>query len=184
MQATSLTKTFKVGGSTGHGTFALAKAYHQLKFEVQDLPEVAKNGTDQLTGQPQQVSSRVSFRGHDFFRPQPVHGASIYLLRMILHDWAEKEAIQILSNLVPALGDGSKILIMDTVLPDPGTIPATKERMLRVRDLTMRQVFNSQERTMSDWEELVNLADSRLKITGANQPNGSNMSLITVELQN
>ena len=103
---------------------------------------------------------------------------------MILHDWAEKEAVQILSNLVPALLDGSKILIMDTVLPDPGTIPATKERMLRVRDLTMRQVFNSQERTMSDWEELVNLADSRLKITGANQPNGSNMSLITVELQN
>lgn len=103
---------------------------------------------------------------------------------MILHDWAEKEAVQILSNLVPALVDGSKILVMDTVLPDPGTIPATKERMLRVRDLTMRQVFNSQERTMSDWEELVNLADSRLKITGANQPNGSNMSLITVELQN
>lgn len=103
---------------------------------------------------------------------------------MILHDWAEKEAVQILSNLVPALADGSKILIMDTVLPDPGTIPATKERMLRVRDLTMRQVFNSQERTMSDWEELVDLTDSRLKITGTNQPNGSNMSLLTVELQN
>ncbi|CAJ2509014.1 Uu.00g140400.m01.CDS01 [Anthostomella pinea] len=172
-----------VGGSTGHGTFALASAYPGLRFEVQDLPEVTKNGLGLLEKHPESLATRVQFRSHDFFQPQPVEGASVYLLRMILHDWADADAIKILSNIVSSMSASSVILLMDTVLPDPGAVPAIQERALRVRDLTMRQVFNSKERTLDDWTSLLSLVDGRLYLSSVTQPPGSHMSLMTVSLR-
>ena len=169
-----------VGGSTGHGTIALAEAHPHLRFEIQDLEKVVTNGAELLKTQPEAIASRVSFRSHSFFDPQPVQGADVYFLRMIIHDWPDVEALKIISQLAPALKPHSKIVLMDTVLPTPGQIPVTKERVLRVRDLTMRQVFNSKERSLDDFEELLKGVDSRLKLERAHQPDGSHMSLLTV----
>lgn len=173
----------KIGGSTGHGTFALAEANPSLRYEVQDLDHVVKNGVQLLEKQPPSIAERVSFRGHDFFHAQPVHGARVYLLRMILHDWADADAAKILSNIAAAMSADSTLLIMDTVLPDPGDIPVTVERALRVRDLTMRQVFNSKERTLDDWIELLSVADRRLFLVDVKQPVKSHMSLLSVSLK-
>ncbi|KAB5542434.1 O-methyltransferase-domain-containing protein [Coniochaeta sp. 2T2.1] len=165
-----------IGGSTGHGSLALAAAYPGLKFEVQDLDVVASK---QVTTAPQ-----VSFKSHDFFKPQPTVGASVYLLRMIIHDWPDAEAQTILRNIVPALTpEGSTLLIMDTVLPLSGKLPSIRERVIRTRDLTMRQVFNAQERGLEDWEALLKSADPRLELRHVEQPDGSNMSLLTVKLK-
>jgi 6-hydroxytryprostatin B O-methyltransferase len=158
---------------------ALANAFPELQITVQDLPENAAEGAATLKPD---LASRVTFQGHDFFQPQPVIGADIYLLRMILHDWAIPEAVRILQQLVPAMRRGSRIVIMDSVLPRPGSIPSTKERLLRVRDLTMLQVFNSCERDLDDWTQLLSLADKRLRLTHVAQPRGSVMSLLTVTL--
>ncbi|KAF3403574.1 O-methyltransferase bik3 [Penicillium rolfsii] len=169
----------KVGGSTGNAGIALASAFPKLQITVQDLPENAAEGAATLKPD---LASRVTFQGHDFFQPQPVIGADIYLLRMILHDWAIPEAVRILQQLVPAMRRGSRIVIMDSVLPRPGSIASTKERLLRVRDLTMLQVFNSCERDLDDWTQLLSLADKRLRLTDVAQPRGSVMSLLTVTL--
>lgn len=181
---TELTLAFlKVGGSTGHGTFALAKAYPSLRFEVQDLDHVVKNGVELLKKQPSSVAERVSFRSHDFFHAQEVHGARVYLLRMILHDWAGPDAVKILANIAAAMSADSTLLIMDTVLPDPGDVPVTLERALRVRDLTMMQGFNSKERTLDDWTELLAAADQRLLLVDVKRPVKSHMSLLSVSLR-
>ncbi|KAB5536171.1 O-methyltransferase-domain-containing protein [Coniochaeta sp. 2T2.1] len=165
-----------IGGSTGHGSLALGAAYPGLKFEVQDLDVVASK---QVTTAPQ-----VSFKSHDFFKPQPTIGASVYLLRMIIHDWPDAEAQTILRNIVPALTpEESTLLIMDTVLPLSGRLPSIRERVIRTRDLTMRQVFNAQERGLEDWEALLKSVDPRLELRHVEQPDGSNMSLLTVKLK-
>ena len=101
---------------------------------------------------------------------------------MILHDWPTKEAQTILSKLVPALSVGSRILIMDTVLPDSGHISATQERLLRVRDLTMMQVFNSHERAIEDWSTLLEQVDARLRLIRVHQGFGSSMAILEVVL--
>ena len=106
----------------------------------------------------------------------------MYLLRMILHDWPAEEATAILNNLLPALNKGSRILIMDTVLPRPGALPSTQERLLRARDMTMLQAFNSLERDLEDWEHIFSATDPRLSIVRVVQPAGSVMSLIEVGL--
>lgn len=58
----------------------------------------------------------------------------------------------------------------------------TKERLLRVRDLTMLQVFNSCERDLDDWNQVLNLADQRLRVVDVTQPRGSVMALLTIDL--
>ncbi len=74
---------------------------------------------------------------------------------------------------------------MDSVLPAPGSVPSTVERLVRVRDLTMMQNFNSCERDLGDWEALLKAADpeGRLKIVNVVQPFGSVMSCLEVAFE-
>lgn len=129
---------------------------------------------------PETVSSRISFQVHDFFSPQPVKDVDVYLLRMILHDWPAKEALAILKNLLPALKHGARLIIMDRVLPVPGSIPSDEESLLRVRDLTMMQTFNSKERELEDWTKLLAEASGGLALKVVKQPYGSVMSVMEV----
>lgn len=141
------------------------------------------NGLKLLPNQPPSIRDRVDFRAYDFFVPQPTPGARVYLLRMILHDWADTDAAKILSNVVAAMSTHSVLVIMDTVLPEPSRVSSTVERIMRVRDLTMRQVFNSKERTLDDWEQLIEGSEKRLKIQSVEQPQQSHMSLLVVTLR-
>ncbi|CEJ55408.1 hypothetical protein PMG11_01669 [Penicillium brasilianum] len=174
-----------VGGSTGHASIALARRYPELTFIVEDLPEVVEGGPKYLASQDdrQALEGRVSYKAHSFFDPQPVQDADVYLLRMILHDWASADSVRILKHLAEALKPGSRIIIMDTVLPDPGSIPVSKERLLRVRDLTMMQVFNSQERHLEDWEDIISKVPRGLRMDQVIQPSGSVLSLIGLALK-
>lgn len=175
-----------IGGSTGHASYALAAACPNLRFEVQDLDAVV-NGEKAIQEHEKAApgsQSRVCFKAHNFFDPQPTKDAAVYMLRMIIHDWPDAEAKTILSNIVPALESAkATLLIMDTVLPSPGTLPSVRERVIRTRDLTMRQVFNAKERGIDDWEAVLREADPRLVLKNVRQPEGSNMSLLTIGLQ-
>lgn len=71
---------------------------------------------------------------------------------------------------------------MDTILPAPGEVTPHKEALLRVRDLTMLQVFNASERAMEDWEVVIKASDARFEIVNVKQPFGSAMGLIEVKL--
>ena len=63
---------------------------------------------------PSSLKSRVSFLPHNFFNPQPIQ-ADIYLIKLILHDWPDKQCIEILQGLRPALKPGAKIVFIDYV---------------------------------------------------------------------
>lgn len=127
-------------------------------------------------------SPSLQFHAHDFFQPQPASGAGVYLLRMILHDWPDEDAARILANLVPAMSNRSRILVMDIILPAPGSVPVSRERILRLRDMTMMQVFNSHERELDDWKAVFQKADGRLRLLNVHQPVGSTMSLMELGL--
>jgi 6-hydroxytryprostatin B O-methyltransferase len=174
-----------VGGSTGSAAIALAQAFPHLSFIVQDLPANAESGQKAvLESLPDEIKSRVTFQGHDFTQPQPVRGANIYLLRMILHDWPDTEAITIIRNVVVGMDPAvSRLLIMDTVLPKPGSVPVSVERIARARDLTMVQAFNSKERHLDDWKELLEATDSGVELVSVTQPFGSAMSVMEVRLR-
>ena len=170
----------QVGGNSGSASLALAKVFPNLRFVVQDLPEPIHNAQAQAETLPTDVVGRIEFVEHDFFTPQPVKDADVYLLRAIIHDWADEDAVRILKELTKVMKVDSRIVIMDVVLPTPGTSSLTFEAALRQKDLTMRQVFNGKEREVEDWHALIRKVDETLQIVAIRRPEGSQHSVIEI----
>lgn len=164
-----------VGGSSGHASIAIAKVAPHLKLVVQDLSKVVAHGEASL---PPDLEDRIFFQVHDFFTPQPVK-AELYLLRFILHDYSDLYATRILKCLVPALKRGSRLIVMDGVLPAPNTIPPSEERLLRIMDMKM-MTFNAKERELEGWIKLFAGADPRLRLKYVTKPPGSANSILEV----
>lgn len=169
-----------VGGGSGSASITLAKAYPNLRFVVQDQALPIKNAADRLAEAGPDISQRIQLTEHDFFQPQPVKHAAVYLLRMIIHDWPDDEAVKILRRQVDAMGPGSRIVIMDMVLPKPGSGSTTLEAALRQKDLSMLMTFNSKERESSDWYDLIQKVSPDLGIHAVQRPDGSQHSVIEV----
>ncbi|RSL69095.1 hypothetical protein CEP53_002351 [Fusarium sp. AF-6] len=173
-------KVVDVGGSSGSTATMLATTYPKLKLVVEDLPGPVKNARARIPELPEDVRSRIEILDYDFFTPQPVKGADVYLLRTIIHDWPDADAVKILRGIVEAMGPSSRLLIMDMVLPKPGSGSRTFEAALRQKDLTMIQAFNAKERETEEWTDL--LAKVGLTIRAIERPAGSELSVIEANL--
>ncbi|KAL4910754.1 S-adenosyl-L-methionine-dependent methyltransferase [Aspergillus multicolor] len=165
-----------LGGAKGHVSALLARQYPNLQFIVQDTPAVLAGAAETL---PENLRSRVKFQAHDFFTEQKVE-ADVYLLRNILHNWSDTYSIRILRALIPALRPGSKVVIHDYILPQPGTMSRMKEMAVRDMDLIMLTLCNSREREEADWVELFKKADSRFSNVKMWTPPGAALSIIEV----
>ncbi|RYP12601.1 hypothetical protein DL765_007232 [Monosporascus sp. GIB2] len=172
-----------VGGGSGGASLVVARVFKTLRFVVQDQATLIDHARNQKAkAADDEVWQRIELQGHDFFDPQPVIGTDVYLLRMIIHDWPDEKAVRILQQLAKAMKPGSRILIMDMVIPAPGSGPILVEAALRENDLCMRQVFNAKERETGDWHRLIQRVDPPLRIRAIKRPAGSQHSVVEVEL--
>ncbi|RYO96035.1 hypothetical protein DL763_003427 [Monosporascus cannonballus] len=183
-----------VGGSAGHASVTLARAYPGIKAVVQDRPEVVERAQNESASRLKNHGIKLAFQAHDFFKPQPARPrgfedegrGDVYLLRQILHDWGDEQSITILRHMAAALegaGRDARLVVMDTVLPSPGEGSRTEEAMLRVRDLTMQQAHNAHERSEVEWKELLRRASPALKIKRVVQPFKSVMAVIEIAFE-
>ena len=117
-----------VGGGQGHVSRALAIHDSSIQCIVEDVPDAVAQGQQDL---PLDLHGRVGFQAHDFFAEQPVKGADVYLLRLVLHDWSDKYAKKILEALVPALKPGATVMVQDRVVPAWGEATLLQEREAR-----------------------------------------------------
>lgn len=53
---------------------------------------------------------------HDFFAPQPIKNAGVFLLRNIMHDWSDAYCIQILRHLRAAAAPFTQLVIVDNIM--------------------------------------------------------------------
>lgn len=116
-----------VGGGSGGVSILLAERFPDLNFVVQDLPEAIEGAADKV---PSSVAARIKFMAHDFFTDQTIV-ADTYLLRAIFHNWPDAYCVKILRKLMPALKRGAKIIVNDSLVPKPGTLPLLAERNIR-----------------------------------------------------
>ncbi|VUC33916.1 unnamed protein product [Clonostachys rosea] len=151
-----------IGGSGGHDSVVLAQNFPELNITVQDLPEA---GPAFEKNTPAELKDRVSFMAHDFFKPQPVQ-ADIYMIKLILHDWPDKESVQILRGLVPSMRPGSRVLFIDYVgkQTNPEGLPRSIQQMGTATDLRMMALFSAEERPVEAWKEIFRQADERFDI--------------------
>lgn len=114
------------GGGSEHVALALARQFADLRVVVQTLPQAVGSSTV-----PEELQERVRFMAHDLFRPQPVRDADVYLLRWCLHNWSNKYCVLMLRALVPALKDGARVILQETIMPEPGAVALWKEKNTR-----------------------------------------------------
>ncbi|KAM0326972.1 hypothetical protein ACHAQA_006093 [Verticillium albo-atrum] len=157
-------KVVDLGGSGGHDDFALAKAYPNLTITVQDLPEVESVFT---ANRPAELADRVTFHAQSFFEPQAL-SADIYMFKLILHDWPDKESVQILQSLRPSLKRGARVLFIDYVgkqgEQEGEPLPRSIQQMGTSTDIRMMALFAAKERPVKAWEEIFHKADERFEI--------------------
>ena len=171
----------QIGGSAGHDSFVLARKFPDLTFTVQDLPQVAPVFEKMV---PEDLRPRISFSKHDMFQPQPVQGADIYMLKLIMHDYTDPSAIQILRAQLPAMKTDSRLLVIEYIgkgddveddKPAPAAatksgkedegVPRTIRNFGTATDLRMMALFNARERAPAAWPKLLKAADERLEVT-------------------
>lgn len=135
-----------VGGSRGHDVKAFHEAFPKLpgKFVLEDQEQVIKAATD--------LPPAIQAVGHDFFTPQPdiAKGAKAYYLRMILHDWPDKQAKLILKQVKDAMAPDSVLIVNEQVLPEKG-VNSFEAHM----DIHMMVPLAALERTEKEWRVLL-----------------------------
>ena len=136
-----------IGGGRGLAMLELRKNCPNLKGDLmlQDRPYVL----DEIEEKDLPGVAKMS---HDFFTPQPsqCHGAQVYYIRRVMHDWQDADAALILKNIVPAMAKDSKILVSDMALPEPITERDSGAVWLDI----MMLAIGGKERTKTDWELL------------------------------
>ncbi|KAK2874920.1 hypothetical protein FQN49_001941 [Arthroderma sp. PD_2] len=164
-----------VGGSLGHASLAVAGHFDHIRCIIQDTEEAIKKGLERL---PVAFKDRISFANHDFFSPQPTT-ADAYFLRLILHDWSDNDAQRILKGLTPALRPGARLLIMDTIIPEPNTVPFYLEKRIRALDMGMYALLAGKERSLQQFIDLVREVEPMLRFESSTTPEGSILSLMS-----
>lgn len=116
-----------IGGSRGTDAMLLAEKYQDLNFIVQDLPPMIANAEAAV---PPPLQGRIRFMPYSFFTPQTVV-ADAYLIKQCFHNWPDHYCVRIIKNQVPVMKPGTKIIVIDSLIPAPGTMSLMAERMAR-----------------------------------------------------
>ncbi|KAK4185143.1 O-methyltransferase-domain-containing protein [Podospora australis] len=169
----------QMGGNQGHISIALAEAFPQLNFVVQDL--AALRLPEIIGTVPAHLADRVKLIMHDFFTSQTEVGAACYFMRHIMHAFSDKYCVKILQALVPALRKGRRVLVNDGALAEPETASYLEEKAMRTLDLIVKITVNAREREADDWIALFARADSRYKVNRIWRPKGSVLALVEAE---
>jgi SAM-dependent methyltransferase len=142
-----------VGGGNGLALAAILRRHRGIRGVLFDLPAVADRAREVVAGAG--VSDRCRIVGGDFFDSVPSSGDA-YLLRHVIHDWEDGEAIAILGNCRDAMQPGGRVLVVETVIPS-GNEPCFGKWL----DLMML-VVGGRERTREQYGDLFSAAGLRL----------------------
>ncbi|KAG5727433.1 Sterigmatocystin 8-O-methyltransferase [Termitomyces sp. T112] len=140
-----------VGGGIGSSARTVLDAYPKLKFVVQDMPQVVDDGAKYWKEvDPEKLQSgRITFQAHNFFGPEPVTNASVFLLKNILHDWSDANCIKILTHLRAAATPETKLLILDCVMTTSG-VDMVIDTISNTQGLNPPAVLSTGFRTVND----------------------------------
>lgn len=141
-----------IGGASGTLVHSLLMANSQLHGIVLDLPEVVRSAADAAAALG--LAERSRAMAGDFFTDVPE--ADIYLLKNVLHDWSDEEAVGILKGCRQAMRPGGRVVVIEMLLGEmgqPGIAP--------LMDLLMMVLLTGRERTLAEFSRLLKDAGLR-----------------------
>ncbi|WP_214413450.1 methyltransferase [Sphaerisporangium fuscum] len=121
-----------IGGGRGHILAAAMRANPHLRGVLFDLPNVVPDARDAFASWG--LDDRCEFVAGDFFSSVP-QGADAYLLGSVVHNWDDTDALRILRTVRAAMGEKSRVLLVEIVLPDDDTPHFGKDMDIRMMGL-------------------------------------------------
>ena len=133
-----------VGGGHGRMLAALLERFPTVQGILFDLPAVVDRSRSLLADID--LGKRCQWVGGDFFNSVPA--ADAYVLRHIIHDWDDLEAISILRTCREAMHPEGRVLVVETVIP-----PLNEPCFGKWLDLMML-IVGGRERTEEQYRQL------------------------------
>jgi O-methyltransferase domain/Dimerisation domain len=135
-----------VGGGQGLMLAAILRAHPHMRGTLFDQADVVAGAKAVLAERG--VAERCDIVGGSFFETAP-KGADAYLMRVVIHDWEDDEAIAILKVCRHAMGETAKLLLIERLIAPPNEMPAAK-----FSDLNMLVSPGGRERTREEFSDL------------------------------
>jgi hypothetical protein len=151
-----------VGGGHGRVLAEVLKKHASLRGVVFDLPHVVERARALLGREG--LSGRSECVGGDFFEAVPA-GADLYLLKCIVHDWDDAEAVAILRSCRRAMTRDARLLLVEAVIP-----PGNDACLGKLMDVNMLVIHGGLERSRAEFAALLDKAGFALAdviITGS-----------------
>ncbi len=145
-----------VGGGTGAMLAEILRARPEIHGTLVDLPRTVTRSAE--TFQSAGVSGRVTTIGQSFFDPLP-SGADLYLLRGVLNDWPDREAVAILSRCAEAARPAGRVVVLK------GVGPAGAPRGLMIEMV----LLGGKHRTVAEFSDLARQSGLEI-VAAARQP--------------
>jgi hypothetical protein len=140
-----------IGGGRGHLLRAVLASARKTKGILFDLPHVVAEAGGAGS------SDRLTFHSGDFFK-DALPRCDAYVLMEVIHDWADDESAAILSSVRKAAEPGSKLLLIESIIPDdPGP------HWSKTLDVFMLTLLGGRQRTLAEYKELLGRAGFSLK---------------------
>jgi hypothetical protein len=143
-----------IGGGQGAMLAAILNACPQARGTLFDQPQVVKGADAYL--RERGVLDRCDIVGGSFFDQVP-QGGDAYLMRYVIHDWEDAEAIAILKVCRRAMREPAKLLLIERNVAPPNEIAATK-----FSDLNMLVAPGGRERTRDEYADLFQISGFEL----------------------
>jgi hypothetical protein len=143
-----------VGGGHGRLLAGILATAPQARGVLFDLPHVVEGAPALLARRG--VAGRVTVQPGSFFEGAPT-GADAYVMKNVIHDWADDDARKILRNIRAAAGPNAKLLLFELVIPEHN-----REFLGKLIDMEMLLLAGAKERTADQWRELLSQAGFRL----------------------
>ncbi len=147
-----------VGGGTGALLAEILRRHPDIVGTLVDFPRTIERSTEVIAVAG--VTDRVTKIGQSFFEPLPF-GDDLYVLKSILNDWPDAEAVKILSRCTEALPPNGRISII-------GGVVAINDRP----SISIETVLlGGRTRPLSEFEPIANAAGLRVSKSGQ-KPSG------------
>jgi hypothetical protein len=151
----SLKTVVDVGGASGNMLAAILARHPGVRGVLYDLPHVVRDAPALLKARG--IDDRVTIEAGSFFERVP-SGGDAYVMSHIIHDWSEEQCLTILGNCRKAMRADSRLLIVETVIPEDNSPHQGK-----LQDLVMLVLPGGQERTEAEYDALLTKGGFQLR---------------------
>jgi SAM-dependent methyltransferase len=149
-----------IGGGLGTLLVELTARFAALRCILYDRPAVIAQARAVLGSSPE--GARIETVSGDFFTSVP-QGADAYVIKHVLHNWGDDEAVRLLSLCANALRANGRVLIVENLL-----LPGNVRDAARLFDLEMFVLCGpGRERSKPEFRRLLHRAGLRLESSRA-----------------